>query len=456
MSWKPTIIACVLALIALIGALVVRQLDRAGRQSSTAQTLLLGSMSMPVEGVTRITLVRGGADRYVFERHRDGWMQIEPFAHPVDGFSVGQLISLANGVRVSRSWPVSEQTGERAPEAMGFAPPLGRLRLEWPGGDVEIELGRATVGGRAYVRLNGEGAISIVSHELHDRALEMDPREWRLRRLFTHAGADSVRLRSVRPDGVMVLERERRQWVFREPVRTRTDETIVTDFLAEASRAQHGGFIMDQPRDLAGFGLAAPVAILELTTTVEGEPVTERLLLGSQTGIRANDRFAMMEGRPTVVVLPQEVLLRLFPDHNRFLALNASGIAPENVKILRISGPEGEFRLERRVVGTEEQWVSLDHEERRVESGRVLSLLDMLTQFQAVGFDLAAYPAQYEIAVVTLFGYDGRALDAVRLARPDVNGNWIFDNGDGIQRFYPPGVQPPLRPADYGLPALTR
>ena len=52
-----------------------------------------------------------------------------------------------------------------------------------------------------------------------------------------------------------------------------------------------------------------------------------------------------------------------------------------------------------------------------------------------------------------LFGLDGLPLDTVRVIRDPNDGRWAFENGDGVLRIFPAGLQPALRPADFGVMA---
>lgn len=456
MSFRPTYIALLLALITGAAAYALWRSETGAAAGSTAESALLTADAFPAAQINRIELRRGSDQRFVFARDERGWMQIEPFLHPVDEFSLGQLVQLAANLRVGRTLSQDAAKNSTDDASLGLNPPRGVVRYAWDGGDVSLRLGRGSMGGRAYLQVGVDGPVHVVNRDLHDRALDMDPREWRLRRLFTHAGADSSRVRSRQFNRNIELTKERRTWRMTAPVTTRVDEVRIVEFLAEVNRAQHSGFMLDQPDDLAAFGLLDPDAELTVDTSVGEQVITERLIVGAPITSGSSDRYAIIEGRPTVVRLTGDALTRLFPDEGTFISLSVTGIDPSNVKSIRISGPEGEFTLERRVVDAQEVWVSLDHNNQRVPARPVTTLLEMLTQFQATGLLAEPYQAEHEVAVITLFGYDGGPLDAVRIARPNANGDWFFDNGDGLQRLLPPSVDPPVRASHYGLQPLVR
>lgn len=456
MSIRPTLIAMLLAVITGAAAFALWRSDTGSSSSSTPESALLSGDEFPGAQINRIELQRGADERFVFARDDRGWMQVEPFLHPVDEFSIGQLVQIAANLRVGRTLASNTADANADDASLGLSPPRGVVRYAWDGGELTLRLGRGSMGGRAYLQVGADGPIHVVNRDLHDRALEMDPREWRLRRLFAHAGPESSRVRSRQFNRTLELIRERRAWRMTQPVTTRVDEVRIVEFLAELNRAQHSGFMLDQPNDLDAFGLLEPAAEMMIETPVGGQMVTERLVIGSLITSGALDRYAMVEGRPTVIRLTGQALTRLFPDEGSLVALSVTGVEPSNVKSIRISGPEGEFRLERRVVDAQEVWVSLDHNDQRVPNRPVTALLEMLTQFQTTGLLAEPYQQEHEVAVITLFGYDGGPLDAVRISRPTPDGDWFFDNGDGLQRLLPPSVEPPVRASQFGLQPLVR
>ena len=58
--------------------------------------------------------------------------------------------------------------------------------------------------------------------------------------------------------------------------------------------------------------------------------------------------------------------------------------------------------------------------------------------------------------MVTLFGFDTRPLDTIRIARDPETGKWALENGDNVLRVFPASLQPRLTSADYGLLPSTR
>jgi hypothetical protein len=315
------------------------------------------------------------------------------------------------------------------------------------------------VAGRSYLKIAGEPDVLVVRGELHDRAVQMDPKGWRDRTIFPGVSpeADQITI----DDGTTrtVLRRERRQWTMSEPVRTRVDEHAGGELLSALGRAVSGGFILDEPQDLSGFGLDEPAGTVTVVSSRavggDGGPRREartlRLLVGARMGVGSEDRFGMVEGRPVVVRLPEPVLVAFFRPVVTLIDPAASGVLAANVKSIVVRGPDGEVRLERDL----ERWVAPeDGVDVNVEI--VERLLELLTQRRSDRIDVMTYPRDHQVATITMYGFDARPLDTVRVARDPDSGAWALDNGDDVLRIFPAETTIPLTPDDFGLAGLIR
>ncbi|UCD76636.1 MAG: DUF4340 domain-containing protein [Phycisphaerales bacterium] len=462
MKWMPTIVVLVLAVLSLAALLYLRPGDAGRPAGDVRRGPLFAAGQVPVDQITGITLKRGDDPALVFQREGDTWSQVEPFAYPMDPFSVRQL-----AVQVAQLDAVDEAQldGEAGFSAAALAldPPEAVLTLQWPDGSLALQLGRRGIAGRAYLRVQGEQTVHVVNQALHDRAVEMDVREWRDRRIFHGAGVESDRIERVEGGSRLVLERELRQWSVREPVETRLDPVAADEIFHAVGNAQIGGFILDEPDSTAleRFGLAAPVATFEIVTgrpAREGEQIsrvteTQRLLVGSTIGAGSLERFGMIEGRPVVVRLTVPVLQALFPPPQNLIDPTASGVNPADVMSLRIRGPEGELVLRRDL----ERWLAPnagpDGGDLELHAPHVQELLDQLTDLRAPAVEIQVYPRDLEIATITMYGHGRRPLDTVRIAREPDTGRWALENGDNVLRIFQDSLAMRLTPADFGIPA---
>ena len=67
-----------------------------------------------------------------------------------------------------------------------------------------------------------------------------------------------------------------------------------------------------------------------------------------------------------------------------------------------------------------------------------------------------SYPRDSQVATITMYGFDARPLDTVRVARDPETGAWALDNGDDVLRIFPAETTIPLTPDDFGLGGLIR
>jgi hypothetical protein len=448
MSFKPTILVVVLAVIGVVVVVLLRQGEP--EATPTQHEVLLSAARLPVDAVTTITLERRGEPELVFVRGADGWTQTRPFDHPMDPFSIRRLAALAGQVEVVKRLAPGDLEGID----LGLQPPQAVVTYEWPQGTLGLHLGRRAVAGRSYLKIAGEPEVLVVRGELHDRAVLMDPKGWRDRTIFPGVSpeADQITI----DDGTTrtALRRERRQWTMSEPVRTRVDDIARGELLSALGRAVSAGFILDEPQDLSRFGLDEPAGTVTVVSSRavpgDGEPRREtrtlRLLVGARMGVGSEDRFGMVEGRPVVVRLPEPVLAAFFRPVETLIDPTASGVVAANVKSIVVRGPDGEVRLERDL----ERWMAPDH---GIEvSGEIVNtLLELITTRRADRIDAGTYPRELQVATITMHGFDARPLDTVRIAEDPETGAWALDNGDDVLRIFPFETQIPLTPDDFGL-----
>jgi hypothetical protein len=158
-----------------------------------ARSALFAIDEIPLERVDRVELERTGGFRMVFERAGDGWIQREPFEHPADPASIREVIDVTASLGSSRAVdPAAIDPEARA--ALGLEPPVARITLTWPGGSRSVALGKRTVAGRAWARVDGRAEAVSVDAALHALAVDGDPRQWRDTGLWEQGSADIGRI----------------------------------------------------------------------------------------------------------------------------------------------------------------------------------------------------------------------------------------------------------------------
>jgi len=465
-SIRSTIILFIIAVISVAAALYTWQNDAFNHEAVETRFALFEANALPVDSVERITLTRRGGETMIFERNGAEWRQTGPIHHRMDPFSIRKFAADASRLEaVSRIEPGAQQS----PEALGFDPPLATLTFAWSGGGRarRIEFGRPGMGGRGYVRVDDDETVFVVDRALHDRAIEMDPKEWRSRELFEHASVDSVSIDFQSQNDSFRIERDRRRWQIVQPFNTRLDAVKAEEFLGRLEGAKLSAFILDSPEDLSQFGLDEPRMTFSITTPVrrvqDGATITEnieeRILIGSAQGVQGSSVYAMHEGGDVVFALTQEALgemINVVP----LIDLTASGVNPADVFAIRMTSGEIDFTVERDPANPAE-WISPDFSGQTVSAQVIEQLLEILTSIPAT--ELAAMPFDFErmAGQFVLMGVDRRSPllnGVVRVSKHPQSGAWLLDNGETtgeghtIFRVLPAtAVHIPFNPGEYGL-----
>ena len=125
---RRTIVVVVLALVGGVAAwLIHRGQGQGGRVTAPGPArALLAPERLPVDEVTEVVLAREG-ERPIVMRRGDTeppWRQVEPFVHPLDPFSVRQLMVQASQLVVTDTIHAGDLTG-----AIGNSP--DHICLNW-------------------------------------------------------------------------------------------------------------------------------------------------------------------------------------------------------------------------------------------------------------------------------------------------------------------------------------
>ncbi len=398
-----------------------------------------------VDDITRIELDHEGG-RWSFEREGDGWWQTVPFRHRMRGELLASLPATA------RSLEVLDAMKADAPDlpslsVLGLDPPAARLTLQAgeSGPSRTLDLGRRGMAGRAWARQDGR--ILVVDGALHDVLEQEPPETWRDLRFFPGLTVDAEQIDRTVSGETLTLVRDGRRWRITAPLPTRADGDSVLQHISEIAGTRGEGVMLDEPASLDAFGLDPPVA--RVSTQQQGRRRT--LLVGDRVGGTSQARYAMVEGVPSIVRIGERDVARLLGDPAVLVDHTGTDVSRSDVSGIRIVTDEGELLLERRL----DSWFSAGGEE--AVGSRIDALLSILIDVRASEVNLhETYPADLEVAVITLLDASGGPLDTVRVLRelrpPVGQGRWALENGDRVLRVMPEDTEILLQRADFGLP----
>ena len=444
------------ALVALGATIAAHRLGSVEEVATNARQPLVAREAFDPEQLAEATIDRDGL-RYRFVRRGGSWWQTSPVEHAVDGWSVRQFAARVMKAESVRSVDFA-QGDSAALSAAGLSPPQGRIELveDAPEGApprrVVVELGRRSLAGRAYARVaepaTARPRYEVIDGTLHEFALERDPREFRRRDLFIDVGEiDRVELTA--GGSTTAIARSGRSYRIDGPIRTRADRQQCEELFDAIRRARSDGFIVDNPVELAVYGLEPPAASL----VVRSGTREIRLRVGDPVSIGAQDRFGLLDGTSTVVRIPAAVLAGVAPRADRLIDTLATGVRAADIGAIEVAQGTSRLVLRRET----DRWTATASEadaaesKGSVDSGALARLLAALTETRAGSVQIAPFPADRAVATITLRGFAGEALDTVRVAS-GVNGGFALENGDGVLRIHG-AIDLPLSRKELGFAA---
>jgi hypothetical protein len=455
MSGRALLVALVLAALA-VGAWIAVRARPAASDGRVVRQPLFAVDEIPVEQVDRLELERPGAPTLAFVRSADGWSQSAPFAHPADAAAIRMVIDAFASLESTRAVDPSSLDPE-ARVALGMDPARARVTVAWPGGSRTVVLGRRTVAGRAWARVDGRADAASVDAGLHAIALEDDPRQWRSSRLHDAASADVARLElryGPAPGQQLVLARTGGAWRSETPFATRIDAEAVRGYLDALLRANADAFVADEPQDLAAFGLASPERSVRLRASGDPAPGVGLVEVGVPVAEGAQERFGRIDGRPAVVQLGPRALAALFPPPAFFIDARGCAAVPADVRRIEFTPPEGSAAIPWAVERSLDAWtlgvggaadatgaVPADRE-------RVRRLLAQLCEARAPAIAFQQAPKELVLGTFRLVGAGDLPIAEVRVAREQA-GQWALDGLDGVLRVHPAGFDVATDPTAY-------
>jgi len=442
MSTRATIIMLLLACLALAWAWFM---SPPGGDSARVVTRssLVEDLGLSPGDINAIHVAKAEEKTVSFRREGDTWWQVEPFRHRAQAVAMLALVESALQEEVLNEL---EETDPESLRRLDLLPPRGTIRFVYGEDELVLELGRTGIGGRSYMRRNRTGPVLVTKGNIHGYVLEQDPVLWRDRLLFPGIDIEVDHIERTIGDSRIAVERQGTKWRMTSPISTRLNQDEIGRHIIELARSSWSDVILEEPEDLAVFGLAPPAASIQIR---HGEE--EHVLhVGERLGGDTEARSAMVEGVPVVLKLNSNTVASILSDPVGLIDHTGSGVQPADVKRIVIESQGGTIVLER----TLDTWTAPGHEDQVVPSEAVDSLLESLTHLRATEIEIREnYPAELERARITLHGFGGRPLDTVRLLREtEDSGRWGMENGDGVIRIHPEFLVLPLHPADYELP----
>ena len=439
MRWSTAILVWIAAILTLgMGLLLRTEVDV--KVSSTPTKAFEDFPSF--QALQSWSLLRGG-EQLTFERTEGGWLQTSPFRHRMHQDLLAAVPETAARLTVLDS--VDADDPMLPPLAtLGLDPPMTTLTFEDAEGEMHsVHLGRRGMAGRGWAKLP-DGRILVVEADLHTLLEREPPETWRDLRVFPILSVDARQIIRDVSGEQLVVERNGNTWQITSPLPTRADADAVMQHIADLAGVQGEAVLLDQPPDISAFGLKPPVAAVR----VEGPGMSGRLLVGDRVGGASQARYGMVDGIPSIIRIGPDDVGRLLGDPAMLVDHTGTGVNAADVSSVVVRGEQEELRFNRML----DRWVEQSRGE--AASGTVEQLLETLTRTRGSHVALHdRYPAEMEVAVITLLDRSGGPLDSVRVLRSQTpeGVSWALENGDNVLRVLPSGSALPLQGEEFGL-----
>jgi hypothetical protein len=414
--------------------------------------------------LVRIELERPGKPKLVFERSdpnqeqrgRENWRMLAPAPALADASKVRPLTSTLATLQ-SRSRFEAGAKGQPTAAEAGLEPPTATLSAkDKDGKEFKLEIGRkVALSSDTYVRSAGDKLIQVASRELAS-LVEKNVNEYRAPRPLTCSTDEITRVQlryeATNYDFSRGAEGE---WVINEPVRSYADKTKVRDKLLTPLATLQVVEFLDEQSAAANYGFDEPFLTLALTTETklprlpaekqdseesaasQPAPVVEtrRMLIGGVADLKAQRRYAQLEGELVVAVVNQSVLDGLIPKLNELRDARVLRVKSADITQLDF-GVAGSNAVLKKMGGV---WQG-SGDVPQVDSAAVTQFVEALAGLTAVDYvdqpeGLETYGLDKPRAVLTVTATGVTAPIALRVGGPTKSGRNVY-----LQREGEPGV----------------
>jgi hypothetical protein len=327
--------------------------------------------------------------RLVFKRGEAGsWQMIEPIDTAADRSLVETLTMNLKNLRKS----LEAGTIEGPDAKYGLAPPTATIRVfaresEAPLATLEVGMVKE---GIQYVREVGASGIEVIDARSLNM-LDQPAPDWREKVLFTLPSFRVGGLSVNGPGRELNAERLDGKWTLVKPVRALASEDKFEGVIAELAnlRVADGvkGFIADNVKDFAPYGLDVPVMTVELRPVTKLE-TAQTIAIGKAVADKDHpDRFyARRAGQDDVVIveIKDKDVRDIGINPNALRSQKVTDFQPGLANLIRIADETSKKTIE--LVKTPAGWELLKPVREKADARAVQSFLTQLATLQTSDF----------------------------------------------------------------------
>jgi hypothetical protein len=326
----------------------------------------------------------------VSRREGGGWQLVEPVDAAADPNLVETLIRNLKDLRKSPE----AGTIRGAPGPYGLDTPRAVVRVFGRDGKAPLatlDVGR-TVQERIYVRPSEGPGIEVVDARLI-HPVTLPAVDWRDRSLFRLPSfrVAALAIDEAEPRREVVVQRDERRWRMTRPVQTAADddkaEGLVAELAALGVAEGPDGFVADDVRDFAPYGLDKPAMTITMTPFAAANAAGSKpqvLKLGKPVPDKdkPNQVYAVRGDQDDVVRLDVKTLREAYQGPNSLRSQKVADFTPARVYRVVVEADGQVFDLARSAEG----WELLRPSREAADNASVQSLLNRLTELKTSEF----------------------------------------------------------------------
>lgn len=455
MNYKTTLILIVLLL--LSGAAFFWLKSRSTATMPTAQDdgqgQRLVAERFKTDQVTGIQLEIGGKAA-IFRKEIDAWWQNEPARFELNDWAVRDLLEVAASLRSSH-WLIPGQDDAPTADKLGFSPFQGRLVLMDESGKplLTLALGRLSLGGRAYLRLNDDPKVYVVGDRLHRKLMDQPLDGWRRKTLHPAALGQLDGLTLTHSGQTIDLKQTDGKWTLAGNRSDRIDSEALAALIGHLNGTYIQKFIAEGMINQADFGLNHPTLRLQmrrLPLPDHPEAIVDELLIGAPSDLAQEHYYAMWTRWSAPLSASGEK-----PDQNGKVVFEIAKsdldklkkkvddlrdgrilLAPPNeIRWIHVRSRSEDYRLER--TGGRWEFPASENQTEQpmpVDQADVAQIIEHLSQAKALGFAKAS--DESELATITLQAAGRNEPEILKIHRSDKNNQrLVYRQGDSVGAF---------------------
>lgn len=325
--------------------------------------LIIGLGSKPIppptllkfdpKDVTAIDLKYPGREVLLQLDRKGGWRIVKPIAAKADASAVKTLTDAIANCQLKET--LEERPTDVAPFGLKDPRAVVTVTIKGKGALPPIELGKKTpIGYSAYARVGGKPAVVLVADAFSSEVIKT-ANDLRDRELMNFK-VDQVQQFAIdHPGGAEVeLARNGDVWQIVKPARYDADPTTVQSALGALAGLQVADFIVDNPTDLAEYGLDRPRFTITVYTGKDGESQTLKFgndQIGGKDGI-----YVQRVGDPAVFTIYKESLNSFDKSLNEFRDKTVFAFQPSAVGRVDVENAMEQYTLTRAAKGWTITW----------------------------------------------------------------------------------------------------